>query len=339
MGNEIVKTDNKKVKRNEQIKVIQDYENKKVSDLTEEELILFMKKRNMDKLAVEIGTMANAGKWPEWVKAFLSQWEPAGPGGWKLKTTITYFNSLAIFSKFSASHGIDPATLKPKDTTRLLNMILHNEGTPRNYSRNTFLLVKRAVSSMQSFLLVNEFIDNRFFISQREKKTAARLDANQRQKALSLQEKKKDSSDGYPTIREIMKLEKEAGERSRKDRLAVTVLRVLALRVGALPTLKIENGVWTAISKGKAIGGKLPAELSGLSQEPFKDFSIDAFCAWMGRATKRMGRKYFPHAIRHRVALNLYNKTKDIYAVKILLCHSSVMVTENYLKEKGVFND
>lgn len=51
---------------------------------------------------------------------------------------------------------------------------------------------------------------------------------------------------------------------------------------------------------------------------------------------KRGVEKTSIHLMRHTFAKNYYQKTKDIYSLRMILGHSSVGITENYLKDLGL---
>jgi len=124
----------------------------------------------------------------------------------------------------------------------------------------------------------------------------------------------------------------------------ISLMAQTGLRVGALPTLKKIGARWQAESKGKHISLSIPASLeSDLAKQLDNLHSITA------AAIQRMVEyylkklhsqgvircKYSPHDFRHYFAITEYARTKDIYQTKNLLNHSSIAVTERYLKGLG----
>ena len=128
-------------------------------------------------------------------------------------------------------------------------------------------------------------------------------------------------------------------------RMAIVFIRDTGIRVGALDTLRIKNNKYYAYSKGKDISGSVSKLLvtkitnAGLdSSEPFKNKSSEVVRVTFATTCKRMHERglikesYSVHDIRHLFAVSFYKKTKDIYALKNLLNHSSIAITEVYLK-------
>lgn len=126
---------------------------------------------------------------------------------------------------------------------------------------------------------------------------------------------------------------------------AVVVMKEVGLRIGALDSLTIRNGRYTAFSKGKEISGVFPDSVlkvikgTGLDgRKPFEGLPYDSIrCAFkyqVGKLVKEglIGAPYSVHDLRHHYAIQEYMKDKDIYRLKVLLNHASIMVTENYLK-------
>lgn len=127
--------------------------------------------------------------------------------------------------------------------------------------------------------------------------------------------------------------------------MAIIFIRDTGIRVGALDTLKVKNNKYYAYSKGKDITGLVSktmltklknSELD--SNEPFKNKSSEVVRVTFATTCKRLHQhgvikeSYSVHDIRHLFAVSFYKKTKDIYALKNLLNHSSIAITEVYLK-------
>lgn len=116
-------------------------------------------------------------------------------------------------------------------------------------------------------------------------------------------------------------------------------------RVGALPTLQIWGGRFQGESKGKSIAGVLSertkaalAEANLDPRNPWQTTSADSLrnrfqylCRQLS-AQHLIAEAYSIHDLRHYFAINHYQQHKDIYALKHLLGHASIQVTEHYLK-------
>ena len=111
------------------------------------------------------------------------------------------------------------------------------------------------------------------------------------------------------------------------------------LRVGGIKTIKVGiNGKITGNSKGKTFELQLSVELAKRLQklvlENISEISVQKI---IEKACKRAGVKsYSCHSFRHFFAINHYMKNMDIYRVKELLNHTSISITENYLKSLKV---
>lgn len=124
---------------------------------------------------------------------------------------------------------------------------------------------------------------------------------------------------------------------SIKALLTLMILRDTGIRSGALRTLNLDrDGNFTAKSKGVKIKGKIDYEILdrievyGLNpQFPFANYK--SFPKWFERSTKKLGLTFTIHGIRHRFAIDHYNKNKDIVALQRALGHSSIMATQAYL--------
>ena len=116
-------------------------------------------------------------------------------------------------------------------------------------------------------------------------------------------------------------------------------------RVGALPTLQIWGGRYQGESKGKSITGVLSertraalAEANLDPRTPWQTTSADSLRNRFQYSCRRLfaehliAEAYSIHDLRHYFALKEYRQNKDIYALKLLLGHASIQVTEHYLK-------
>jgi len=122
---------------------------------------------------------------------------------------------------------------------------------------------------------------------------------------------------------------------------AVSIMANTGLRVGALPTLKkVAGNRYTAESKGKFFSLELPkdfeTEIEALQGKTAG--TLESVLHYHINRLHQEGKingKYSPHDFRHFFAVNLYQKTKDIYKLKTALNHSSISTTERYLRGLG----
>lgn len=134
-------------------------------------------------------------------------------------------------------------------------------------------------------------------------------------------------------------LKKILGTLDPTMKAAVLCMASRGLRVGALPSLKIQGERFTARSKGKDISGELPREVlealeaSGLdSRRPFAGLKETQIADRFRYHAREAGFPFSVHDLRHFFAVKEYKKDRDIYRLKTLLGHASIQVTENYLK-------
>jgi integrase len=117
------------------------------------------------------------------------------------------------------------------------------------------------------------------------------------------------------------------------------------LRVGALPSLSITGSRWTATTKGKEQGGKVPEEAreaiqrAGLSlRRPFAELTATkillrfVYLVRRRHAAGKLEALYPVHDLRHAFAVRLYESTHDVYQVEKALGRANVAVTETYLR-------
>lgn len=129
---------------------------------------------------------------------------------------------------------------------------------------------------------------------------------------------------------------------------AVAVMAYRGLRVGALPELSFTGGKYKTNSKGKDAVVVLPPEaLEKIKaadiplKKPFTGILPNTLEKRIARGidklfnTGKVHGKYSAHDFRHFFAVTEYRKDKDIYRVSKLLGHTSIQITENYLKGLG----
>jgi len=126
---------------------------------------------------------------------------------------------------------------------------------------------------------------------------------------------------------------------------AITVMNEVGLRIGALPGLTIRpNGSFTTASKGKAVLSfiSLSPETTkvlnrlGNGRKPFAQVTVGALRLRFARLVSRLylhgqvAARYSVHDLRHGFAER--NKSRGLYWLANALGHSSVSVTQAYLK-------
>jgi integrase len=139
------------------------------------------------------------------------------------------------------------------------------------------------------------------------------------------------------------------------ERAMIKCMAIRGLRVGALPTLRRSAGRYYGVSKGKRLtegetdGIELPVEAVRAIADAGLD--IKAPFAWTNtraierRVGYRIGKLYKTrmvkdiyscHDFRHFFAIREYTKDKDIVRVSKLLNHTSITVTQLYLRSLKV---
>ena len=132
-------------------------------------------------------------------------------------------------------------------------------------------------------------------------------------------------------------------------RAAVYVMAFRGLRVGGLPGLTLHGKKFSTITKGSEHHGTMSeqclseirkAHLPG--KTPFADYSASIISDSFYRLVKKLhaqgtlSTRYSVHDLRHYYAVTYYLEHKDIYTLKKLLHHSSILTTERYLKSLNI---
>lgn len=138
-----------------------------------------------------------------------------------------------------------------------------------------------------------------------------------------------------------------ASEQDPTLKAIMSLMAFRGLRAGSFQNMSFHGGKFFTTSKGKDISGELPEACSeALQGLPCKL----PFAAWTGakvssafqyRANKlfasgKIAYKYSAHDLRHFFALTEYDRTKDIYRLQKLLGHTSIAITEVYLRGMNV---
>ena len=137
---------------------------------------------------------------------------------------------------------------------------------------------------------------------------------------------------------------------------AISVMAYRGLRCGALAEMSAWGGKYETKSKGKIIRGKLPEkavkaiEAAGLSlKKPFAGLVTNNLEKEVEYHVKRLYKTgkltrldsegepiiFNSHSMRHFFAVTEYSRDKDVYRVKDLLNHSSIAITDKYLRGLG----
>ncbi|MDR0322053.1 MAG: site-specific integrase [Treponema sp.] len=148
-----------------------------------------------------------------------------------------------------------------------------------------------------------------------------------------------------PTAAELKTIIKEL---PKYESAAVSVMAYRGLRAGALATMSINGGRFTAYSKGKDITGELPTSAlaaikkAGLPlRGAFSGISSNTLEKKIARSIARLHQAgkinaaYSAHDLRHFYAITEYKTDRDIHRVSKLLGHASIQVTELYLRGLG----
>ena len=128
-------------------------------------------------------------------------------------------------------------------------------------------------------------------------------------------------------------------------RMALLFLSLRGFRVGALARMEVLGTRFRTFSKGREISGSLPPDLIALlnssSLDKTRPFSSRPMLYYRNEIIrichvlwerKRISWRYTPHSFRHYFAVREYERTKDIYSLSKLLDHSSISMTESYLR-------
>lgn len=238
-------------------------------------------------------------------------------------TRRTYTLALGRLEDFASFRGLPVLAMKPKDADDFCYSLAAEGLAPA-----TTIKIIAAASSFYTFLerraetVRNPFRGTKARPAKRAAKEAA-----------------------YPSQEEAAEILEAL---SPIIRAAAAVMLYRGLRVGALPSLTIRAGRFSAHSKGKDISGTLSAKAleairaAGLdARRPFLmetetilADNIRKRTAILAQAGK-IAAPYSAHDFRHLYAVTEYRKDRDLHRVSKLLGHASIQVTETYLKGLG----
>jgi integrase len=279
------------------------------------------------RLAAELNTAVNlAGiDWQSEKETFLAI------AGESDHTRRGYRNALGKLEAWAVPQRINPLELNPAQADDFIYSIRtgKNERTGKENSPATVRITAAAVSSFYTWLhRRHTSIENPFRGSKaRPKEKAVRVLA-------------------VPTEKELKIMLKELPP---EWAAAVSIMAGLGLRCGALPGLTKSGDRYKVLSKGKTFYTDLTPDITGRVEaaglplrEPYRRRtanSIELAVAYhIGKLYKagKIAAAYSCHDFRHFAAIREYGKHRDIKRVRDFLHHSSIAITERYLRGIGV---
>ena len=298
-----------------------------LADLAPDQLEQIARMVMAQRLTRELDTAANlAGIDYEKEKAvFLDH------AGQSEHTRRGYKNAIARLDVWAARHNVNPLELSPSQADDFIYSLRNekSEKTDTEISPATVRLVTAAVSSLYTFLhRRHKAIENPFRGSKARPKEKA-----VRELAVPSDKEVKTILKGLPPL----------------EASVVSIMAGLGLRAGALPTLEKKGEHYKASSKGKVFYVDLAPDMvkritaAGLStRAPFAGKTANSIELIVAYHIKKLyqagkiGAAYSCHDFRHFAAVREYSKDKDIRRVKDFLNHSSISITERYLRSIGV---
>jgi len=241
-----------------------------------------------------------------------------------------YRAAIARLNQWAARHNINPLELTPAQADDFIYS-LRNEKSDKTGETNSPATVRLSVAAVSSFYTFlhrrHAAIENPFRGSRaRPKEKAVRGLA-------------------VPSEKEVKLMLKELPP---MEAAAVSIMAALGLRAGALPTMEKRGERYRATSKGKEFYVDLAPDMivrltvAGLSvRSPFAGKtanSIELKIAYYIKKLHQAGKlaaAYSCHDFRHFAAVREYNKDHDIKRVRDFLHHSSISITERYLRGLG----
>lgn len=254
-------------------------------------------------------------------------------------TRITYKRALDIFKLWADANSIQPLSIKCAQAD---DFITYLRGSKNNRGEtNSASTVRVMVAGVSAFFTYMERRSERQLL-------------NPFRGTKELPNRKNKNTKAVPTKTEVNTILQYLSTSDHTlDTAMIAICAYNGLRLGALPTLAINTkGLYEGYSKGKTISGiKLDKraikaiEAAGLNMDaPFKGVNIDTAKMRLNYTLKKLyktgkiAHMYSYHAFRHYFAVTYYTKHKDIYALKKLLNHSSIAVTEVYLQSLGILD-
>jgi site-specific recombinase XerD len=233
-----------------------------------------------------------------------------------------YNNALKKLEKYAEENGINLLEL----TAKQADDFIYSLTLKGNYSPAT---VRQTVSAASAFFT---FLERRFSDTIRNpfRGTKARPKETKKRGLL------------LPNAEEIETIKSFLPSRLSA---AVAVMAERGLRAGALPGLTLSRGHFTSHSKGKDIKGLIGEKAvkaikeAGLDErKPFTGMTANDIEASVHYYTAKLAREgkikaaYSCHDFRHFFARREYGKDKDVRRVQNLLGHSTIAITDRYIK-------
>jgi len=251
--------------------------------------------------------------------------------GQSVHTRRGYTAALSRLDAWASRHDVNPLELTPAQADDFIYSLRGDmsEKTGRANSPATVRLTTAAVSSFYTFLhRRHTAIDNPFRGTKaRPKETAIRGLA-------------------VPTAKEIKTMLKEL---PALEAAAAAIMSGLGIRAGALPTMEKRGKRYRVNSKGKEFFIDLTPDMikrmgaAGLDlKKPFSGRTANSIELKVSYHIKklhqagRMAAAYSCHDLRHFAAVREYSRDRDIKRVRDFLHHSSITITERYLRSIGV---
>ena len=298
-----------------------------LADLAPDQLEQIARMVMAQRLTRELDAAANlAGiDWQKEKAVFLAN------AGQSEHTRRGYKNAIARLDAWAARHNANPLELTPAQADDFIYS-LRNEKSEKTGIENSPATVRTAAAAVSSFYTFlhrrHSAVDNPFRGTRaRPKEKAVR--------ALAV-----------PSDKEVKIILKELPP---PEAAAVSIMAGLGLRAGALPTLEKRGDRYRVTSKGKSFNVDLATEMirrvtaAGFSlRAPFVGKtanSIELAVAYHIKKLYLAGKlaaAYSCHDFRHYAASREYKKDKDIKRVRDFLHHSSISITERYLRSLGV---
>ena len=242
-----------------------------------------------------------------------------------------YSNAIKRLDAWTASQNINPLELTPPQADDFIYFLRNEKSdkTGETISPGTVRITAAAVSSFYTFIhRRHTAIDNPF------RGSKARPKEKQVRKL------------NVPNATELKIIIKALPP---MEAAAVSIMAGLGLRAGALPTLEKEGDrKYKGMSKGKAIHKTFTpdmikritaAELS--LRAPFTKMTANSIELRINYHIKKLftvgeiSGAFSCHDLRHHAAIREYKKDRDIKRVKDFLDHSSISITERYLRSLG----
>jgi site-specific recombinase XerD len=298
-----------------------------LADLAPDQLEMIAKLVMTQRLTAELNTAVNlAGvDWQKEKNVFLDN------TGQSDHTRRGYKTAIDRLDKWTARHNINPLELTPAQADDFIYSI-RNEKSDKTGEVNSPATVRLTVAAVSSFYT---------FLHRRHSAIA-----NPFRGSKARPKEKAVRSLVVPTDKEVKTMLKELPP---IEVATVSIMAGLGLRAGALPTLEKSGDRYKVISKGKKFYTDLaPDMIKRLTRAelplraPFANKtanSVELKAAYHIKKLYQAGKvdaPYSCHDFRHFAAAREYEKDKDIKRVRDFLHHSSISITERYLRSIGV---